>query len=201
MDFVACKRSGTTVAGSQHRSVGLPFRNDGGKPHTHTLDGDKRSRGAARGRSFWRFGRWAARVPGRTTAPTRASRRWIGGFHAVRPGLRIMLCMRGEIARRRSVDHARSRSRRRQACAPGNARWPTTWSRLWAACECGGRTVRVLFWATPTLLAGKESRAGRVGHACSIPRLHSLHTMVHAPCFSRSHRIDQLKCSISHDTM
>jgi hypothetical protein len=123
------------------------------------------------------------------TAPTRASRRWIGGSPAVRPGLRIMLCMRGEIARRRSVDHARSRSRRRQACAPGMR----DGRRHGVACgrRASAEDVRVLFGATPTLLAGKESRAGRVGHACSIPRLHSLHTMVHAPtpCFSRSHRM------------
>ena len=141
-------------------------------------DGDKRSRGTARP-EFLALARWSApRVP----APTLRARH-VDRWFAVRPGLGTMHA--GEIARGRSITRARDRAGMRTGMCDDMESLGEV------------RAVRVRTRAFGVRAIGRQaSRAGQ-GESAMLAPFHfhvSLHSrsVVHAPCFSRSHRVDQL---------
>jgi hypothetical protein len=132
--------------------------------HTHTHPRRRQEiswRGAG---SFRRFGRWPARVPAphRTYARVTSMDRWFPGRTPRSPDHAVHAGGDSEtpISRSRALEIAQAAGMR-----TGNARWPTTWSRLWAACECGGRTSA--FWGHAHAI-GRQGKQGWASRPCLL---------------------------------
>lgn len=165
LDFVACRRSGITVAGSPSKcrfaTTAMMVES-----HTHPLGGTRRQ--LASGRRRWQEILWAVsrhdrsfwRLPvGRLESCLHlgyARVTSIGGL----PYAPVSGSCRGDSER--SIDHARSRSRKH---AHRNVPWSGVARRRRGARRASAeRAFGVRYWQ-----AGKQGKGGRVGHACSIP--------------------------------